>query len=205
MIALLDAADQITDLLEWDQDMFVAINTGWTHPILDRIMPWLREPLFWTPVYAFFISFLVINFGRKGMYITLFAVLTFVMTDQISAGYIKPRVNRMRPCNDVMLAGEIIQRVECGSGKSFPSTHATNHFGFSLFLIAVLGKRIRGLTIAALLWATSVGLAQIYVGLHFPIDVIFGGLLGASIGLFTGSLANYFVPLPDEHISSTPL
>jgi undecaprenyl-diphosphatase len=74
--------------------------------------------------------------------------------------------------------------VECGSGYSFPSSHATNHFGMSLFLYFSFGKFYKWIKPTVILWAALVAYAQVYVGVHYPLDVVFGALLGFLIGHF---------------------
>ena len=110
---------------------------------------------------------------------------TFAMGDLIASRIIKPFVARIRPCNDLSLTNEIINRVPCGTGYSFPSAHATNHFAIAIFLICLFYPKWKPILPLALFWAFLISFAQIYVGVHYPIDTIFGALLGTSIGFFT--------------------
>lgn len=100
--------------------------------------------------------------------------------DFISSQVVKKSVQRVRPCNDTNIA-QVRPLVRCGSGYSFTSSHATNHFALSYFLFATVGfqfKKIRGWLIA---WASSVAYAQVYVGVHYPMDVFSGMILGILI------------------------
>ncbi|MBK8699845.1 MAG: phosphatase PAP2 family protein [Saprospiraceae bacterium] len=74
--------------------------------------------------------------------------------------------------------------VRCGSGYSFTSSHATNHFAIATFLSFSLGTFLRKVRTPLFTWAGVISLAQVYVGVHFPLDVLCGGLLGFSVGLF---------------------
>ena len=112
-------------------------------------------------------------------------LVTFAMGDLIASRLIKPFIARIRPCNDFSLANEIINRVPCGSGYSFPSAHATNHFAIAVFLICLFYPKWKPILPLGLFWAFLISFAQIYVGVHYPIDTIFGALLGTSIGFFT--------------------
>lgn len=179
-------------LLKWDVATFEAINTGMANITFDILMPFLRNPLTYVPVYVFFATWLVYNFRMQGFYLILFALFTFLLSDQISAHLLKHLVQRPRPCNDTFMAGNVRLLVPCGSGFSFPSTHATNHFAFSLFFIGILPSRMRWMKFFLILWACTVSFAQVYVGLHFPIDVLFGAALGGFIGLFTSALSKGF-------------
>ena len=110
---------------------------------------------------------------------------TFALGDLIASRLIKPFIGRIRPCNEITLAEDIIRRVPCGSGFSFPSAHATNHFAIAIFLICLFYPKWKPILPLGLFWAFLVSFAQIYVGVHYPIDTMFGALLGTCIGLFT--------------------
>ncbi|MEX0966649.1 MAG: phosphatase PAP2 family protein [Bacteroidia bacterium] len=180
-------------LMQWDYAAFRLINGQWVNPVLDLLMPALRDKFFWAPVYAFFLTFLGINFRLKGLAMVLLIILSVTITDQVTASYIKPRVERLRPCHDANLAGEVRLLINCGSGKSFPSAHAANHFGLSFFLIVMLGRHIRWLIPAGIIWAATVSYAQVYVGVHFPVDVIFGALIGVFTGSWIAILGRVFI------------
>jgi membrane-associated phospholipid phosphatase len=76
----------------------------------------------------------------------------------------------------------VISRVPCGLGYSFPSTHATDHFALATFLCLIFYRRWKWVGIAALIWAAIICFAQVYVGVHFPVDVTAGALYGALVG-----------------------
>ena len=114
--------------------------------------------------------------------------ITIVITDQLSSSLIKPWIGRLRPCNDPSLAEQVQLIVNCGSGFSFVSSHAANHFDIACFLIVMLQHRLKWILPVALFWAALVSFAQVYVGVHYPLDVICGGLLGVAIGILTGKI-----------------
>ena len=120
--------DLITDL---DKSLFRAINTGMSNDFFDTIIPWLREGKLWAPLYLFLVSFLWINFRRRGLIIGLGLILSVGLTDFTSGTLIKKNVQRVRPCNDPSMEMMIIERVPCGSGYSFTSNHAANPVGQS--------------------------------------------------------------------------
>jgi membrane-associated phospholipid phosphatase len=174
------------NLESWNRQLFEIINSGFANPVFDFIMPFIREPNIWTPAYIFFAVFFIVNFRMQGLYIILFGLFTFIISDQLSAHVLKQVFMHPRPCSDVSMANHVRLLIPCGAGYSFPSTHATNHFAFSYFLISLLGLRIKWLAVLVILWATLVCFAQVYVGVHYPIDVICGALLGILIGYWTG-------------------
>jgi membrane-associated phospholipid phosphatase len=170
----------------WDREIFQAINSGMANPFFDWLMPLLRNAYIWAPLYVFFAVFAVRNFPPKGFYIIIFGLLAFMLSDQISADILKPLVQRDRPCNDIIMAQYVRSLIPCGTGKSFPSSHATNHFALAVFIISISPLRMRWIVPFLLVWATGVAFAQVYVGVHFPLDVIGGAILGGLIGFFIG-------------------
>jgi membrane-associated phospholipid phosphatase len=175
-------------LLQLDHRLFYFINHTLSNRFFDWIMPYLRYPQFWIPVYVFIFVFCLWRYQKKGVVIILLLVATFAVADFGSAGVIKPLVKRLRPCNDPALAQTIISRVPCGTGYSFPSSHASNHFAIAIFLICVFYKRWRGIWFWALLWACIVCFAQMYVGVHYPIDILSGAIYGTIVGYMFGSV-----------------
>lgn len=173
------------ELLQFDTELFLKIHRGLSNGFFDWLMPLLRNRFFWSPLYLFIVIFCIKQYKKTGLYIIGGVLLTFALGDMISSRIIKPNVNRTRPCNEVRLANQIIHRVPCGSGKSFPSSHATNHFGIAVFLIGVFYRKWRPILPIGILWAASISFAQIYVGVHYPVDVFCGMLLGTSLGLLT--------------------
>ncbi|SEN51537.1 undecaprenyl-diphosphatase [bacterium A37T11] len=181
-------------LIQLDQEIFLMINQGLSNPVFDWLMPHLRNPWTWAPLYLFILIFTIKNYKKRGIIMMLFLLMTFGLADSISSTLIKPMVTRIRPCNETVFKEVFSPRIRCGSGFSFPSSHATNHFALAMFLIMVFKKRWKHITWLGLLWATSIGFAQVYVGVHYPIDVLAGAILGCFIGWLLGKTFNYFQP-----------
>jgi membrane-associated phospholipid phosphatase len=175
-------------IIQFDQNLFFGINQGLSNSIFDWLMPALRNRFFWTPLYLFIVIFLVRNYGKKGWLILLFAVLSFGLTDYFSSSIIKPSIQRLRPCNNPVIKKEVRNLIACGSGYSFPSSHAANHFGLAVFLILIFYHKWRLILPIGLLWAFSISFAQIYVGVHFPLDIMGGALLGSMIGYIMSTI-----------------
>jgi len=184
----------IDQLVTWDQEAFLAINQGLSNVFFDWLVPVLRNPYTWAPLYLFIIVFCIRNYRNKGILIVLFILITFGIADALSSSVIKKSVKRIRPCNDIEFKEEVAVRVRCGSGYSFTSSHATNHFAISTVLIMVFYRRWKPILWLALLWATLVSIAQVYVGVHYPLDIIGGALLGSAIGYLTGLVFRMTVP-----------
>lgn len=176
------------DLIQLDQNLFSAINQGMSNPFFDWLMPYLRNRYFWSPLYLFLAIFFVRNYKNRGWMLLLFFGLTFAITDYLTSSVIKPSVERLRPCNDPEIKNEMNLLIACGSGYSFPSTHAANHFALAFFLINMFYRRWKAILPLALLWAISISFAQVYVGVHYPLDVTFGGIIGSMTGFMIAAI-----------------
>ena len=180
-------------IVYYDHIAWYYMNTQWRNSYLDIIMPFLRNQWFWAPLYLFLLIFIPSKFGRKGWLWCAGFLITFALSDQISAHLLKPYFHRIRPCNNPYLSSIIHIIVPCGSGYSFPSSHASNHFSMAVFSAITLGKYAKWIWPVAIVWATAVSFAQVYVGVHFPFDVTCGAILGSMTGIFTGRLLNHYL------------
>ncbi|MBK1441520.1 phosphatase PAP2 family protein [Parapedobacter sp. ISTM3] len=186
----------IDQLISLDQEIFLAINQGLSNAFFDWLMPILRNPYTWAPLYLFIIIFCIKNYKKKGVLVVFLVLITFGIADALSSSVIKKSVQRVRPCNDVEFKEEVNVRVRCGSGYSFTSSHATNHFAIAMVLIMVFYSRWKPILGLGLLWAAAVSFAQVYVGVHYPLDIICGAILGCLIGCFTGLIFRFANPNP---------
>jgi membrane-associated phospholipid phosphatase len=184
-------------LINWDVSVFNLINQQWVNPMFDAFLPVVRNKYFWSPLYLFIIVFLIQNFKWKGLWIVVFVLAAFAISDSLSSHIIKPWIGRLRPCNDPSLIDQVRLLVGCGSGFSFTSSHATNHFAIAFFFISLFIYRFKWLIPVAIFWAGMVSYAQIYVGVHFPIDIICGTLLGSVIGIWMGTFARIQTKIPE--------
>lgn len=181
-------------LHDFDLALFLKIHRGLSNGFFDWLLPLMRNRFFWSPLYLFIIIFCIKQYKKKGLYIIGGTLLTFALGDMISSRLIKPFISRLRPCNEPTLVNEIIHRVPCGSGYSFPSAHATNHFGIAVFLIMVFYPKWKPILPIGLFWAFIISFSQIYVGVHYPIDTIAGAVLGTTVGLVCARLYKHFQP-----------
>lgn len=193
---LINFANFMDYLLQLDLQLFQQINQVWTSPGMDPIMTFMRNQYVWGPVYAFLIVFLIFNFGARGLVYCLFLIGLLIVSDQVSSQLIKKSVKRLRPCNQVELQDQRRLLVRCGSGYSFTSSHATNHFTFAVFVVIASLQFMGRLRYILLIWAAWIAYAQVYVGVHFPSDVLVGTLLGSLIGFLGGKLFNALLYKP---------
>jgi len=187
-------------LLAYDEQLFRWINGHWHNEVLDWILPYWRDKQFWFPLYLALTAWIVYRFRVKGIYLLLTLFLTVGLADTVSSKVLKKTVKRVRPCNDPALKDDVILLVGCGKAYSFTSSHATNHFALGTFLAMTLGLYYRRWRWLAYAWAGSIAFAQVYVGVHYPLDVIIGAMLGFMIAYLIKSL--YFkwlkqaIPIP---------
>jgi membrane-associated phospholipid phosphatase len=180
-------------LIHLDKEFFKLINGQWTNPFFDWIMPWLRNSNMWIPLYLFLVLLIAINLKKQGFWIIAFAIITVALTDGISSKILKPYFGRLRPCNDPDMASMVrfLLSYRPGNG-SFTSSHAANHFGIAMFLYITLKKYFGKWMLLFFVWAFFICYAQVYVGVHYPGDVIGGGILGCLLGYGTAFILNRF-------------
>lgn len=171
-------------LLQLDQTLFTFINQACKNGFLDWLLPYWRNKLFWIPFYLLLLVLLLSIFGKKSGWLIGGLLLTVGVADMTSSHLVKEQIQRIRPCNQVGFKETTHLLVPCGSGYSFTSSHATNHFALAFFLILTIGKRWGWIRLPLFLWALSIALAQVYVGVHYPLDVLAGAVLGIFISCF---------------------
>lgn len=172
-----------------DKQLFLVLNSGWTNSFFDLILPYFRDSVFWAPLYLLMMSFMVINFGKKGLLWCVGLLCTVAIADMIGARVFKEGFERLRPCSDPAFFQQVRLLVKhCSGGYSFTSNHAANHFGIATFVAVTLYPTFRRWIHLFYMWAFFVSYAQVYVGVHYPLDVLGGALLGIMAGLLTASI-----------------
>jgi undecaprenyl-diphosphatase len=162
-----------------DHQLFLLINS-FNSPFFDHVMHALSGRLIWVPLYLSILIYLGITYKRKFLIILIFIILAATLADQSSV-LVKNLVQRLRPCNDPALKGLVhLFNGECGGLFGFVSSHATNSFDVALLSLLFIKKR--WYSICIIIWALVIGYSRIYLGVHFPGDVLCGSLLGAFIG-----------------------
>lgn len=175
---------------EADEYLYRLINGQWVAHWLDGIMKLLRNPLFWAPLYFFL---LIWFFKRKREYVVLIlllSILCFALTDFTSAKILKPYLARLRPCYVPELGWRSI--VGCGGQYGLPSSHASNHFGLAAFWFILVRGLFKRNWYWLWIWAAMIGYAQVYVGVHYPSDILAGAALGIILGTVCSGLF-YFI------------
>lgn len=190
------AAHSFLDTLKAiDTWLFLKINGQWTNSFFNGIAPVYRDMVTWMPLYLFLLVFILINFGVKAWPWILALIVTVVITDQ-GSNVIKDLVGRTRPCNDDAMTPYIhLLLNRCPGSKSFTSNHASNHFGAAWLLYITLKPFIKKWAGLFFVWAATVSYAQVYVGVHYPFDVLGGAVFGSLVGYGIACLFNRFIGL----------
>ena len=168
-------------LVDADRSLFSLINQA-HDPIVDFLMFWATDKWIWLPFYVWILYIIIKNFGAKTVYVLLITALLIAISDQLSV-FIKNYVQRLRPCHDPFFDGIIhLVNNECGGTYGFVSSHASNTMTLAVFLIGILPMTFRWLKVEIIAYLLLVSYSRIYLGAHFPGDIIGGWLLGIVVG-----------------------
>lgn len=174
-----------------DTWLFLLLNglhTAW----LDELMFWISYKLTWIPLYVFFIVLLIRKYKLRIFWILVFVAILITLSDQLSV-LMKNLFQRLRPCHNDEL-NLLIHTVKdkCGGKYGFVSSHASNTFTLAVFLIPFLKSYWKGFSFSLIFWAALVSYSRIYLGIHYPGDILCGALLGAAIGITLVKVYNFF-------------
>lgn len=165
-----------------DKELFLFLN-GMHNSFFDPIMYWLSNILIWVPMYLLIVFLMIRNYKMHGVWMLLCLGIAIALCDQTTSHLLKNLVQRLRPSHEPALVGLIyLSKAGPGGLYGFVSSHAANAFGLATFLFFVLGKQFKLLKYWLLLWAALVSYSRIYNGVHYPADVLFGGLIGCAYG-----------------------
>jgi len=127
----------------------------------------------------------------QGWYWVLFFIVTGMLSDFVSSTLIKGSFIRLRPCHDPSLADKIRFLVSyCPTSSGFTSSHAVNHFASAMFIFTTFKKVVSPAWVYLFLWAFFICYAQVYVGVHFPLDVFCGAIVGLILGFIPAKIFN---------------
>lgn len=183
-------------IIQADRAIFEWINNHCHNSFFDWLMPHIRNSITWVPFYIFLLAFVVVNFKKNSFWWILFAAGTVILSNFISSDIIKENIHRLRPCNDPYFKEKInFLLAYRPQSSSFTSSHATNHFAMAAFFYFTLKKHIGNIAWLFFFWGAIICIAQVYVGVHFPLDVIAGGLIGFVFGYLCAKAFNksYFL------------
>lgn len=166
-----------------DTSLFLYLN-GKHNAFFDFVMYWASDKVFWIPFYVLIALLLVKEYKRRSIFIFVGVAVLIAISDQLSSGLIKPWVGRLRPSHNPAIE-HLVHLSKAGAGGlyGFVSSHAANSFALFTFLSIVLDRKFNWLKIILFSWALLTSYSRIYVGVHYPGDVLCGAVLGIIIGI----------------------
>lgn len=159
-----------------DEKLFYFINVTCSNSLFDKVMPFVTARENWFMFYIIMGLYLLIKGGKKGIIVVILCILLVTLTDQLNSFVFKQFIHRVRPCN-VLPAVHLL--VNCTDSFSFPSSHAVNNFAAA----TLLSHFYKNMKIPLFFAAAVVALSRVFVGVHYPFDVIGGAAIGMIIAL----------------------
>lgn len=177
----------------WDIEIFKLINSESANALLDFLCPILRFPKTWIPLYISVLILGVVKYKRNVWLWVILGILCITLTDQISSQWLKYLFDRPRPCSISEVTDAILRVDRCPGNASFPSSHAVNHMGIAVFFLSTLGAEMKRYKYLILIWPIAISYAQVYVGVHYPMDVVGGLAIGLLLGFIPSILFNWLL------------
>jgi len=182
----------MTTLLDLDRRLFLFLNSL-NHPTLDGFMLAATDMKFWIPFYLWFIYILFKKLEQQAWIALICIALTVLIADQTTSHLLKPLVQRLRPSHEPTLQG-LVHLVAQPAGSlykgglfGFPSSHAANAFGVAVFLWLIIGRSYRW-TLIGFAVASILAYTRIYLGVHYPLDILTGMMIGIMSAFFCREL-----------------
>ena len=170
-----------------DVRLFLWIN-GMHNAFLDHIMIWVSEPLYWLPLYLIITYILIKKYRLQSIGIFVAVALCVLISDQTASHLLKPLVHRLRPSHCLTLAHIIHLPNGCGGTYGFVSSHAANCFSLTTLFYLIFNKSLNWLKYTLVCVSVIVSYSRVYLGVHYPADVIAAALLGIIVGYIVSIL-----------------
>jgi len=193
----------IDQLIEYDKELLRLLN-GYHTPWLDPVMLILTETLAWLPLYVFMLYLVIKEYKKESWIVLLGIAITILLADQITASIMKPYFARLRPSREPTLEGLIhLVKGYRGGQFGFASSHAANTFGVATFFF-LLFRNTKPLVIWLFVWAAFMTYTRIYLGVHYPGDVLVGAFVGMICGWASFKLSEWLRNWDEKRRTASP-
>lgn len=195
----------LQNIMQWDKELFLYLNS-FNNDFWDTIMLMVTRKETWYPFFAIILFYTVKNYRSKSLLILLFLALLILASDQLSV-LMKMSIQRFRPVHEPAIEHIVHNVLRKGGLYGFVSSHAANSFAILVFTSFVFKNR--SYTLLLLFWALLFSYSRIYSGVHYPLDILGGAVLGVLIGLLLYKLMmfveNHFFYSRSPKIEKTAL
>lgn len=174
-------------LKTFDENLFLILN-GFHSPIVDPVMWLFSDKFFWVPLYIWFLWILYKRYPKNYWTVIVAVALMIVASDQL-CNIFKDSVLRLRPSNDphLRLLVHVLKDYNGneyrGGSYSFYSGHASNAFAVAIFMRTALSGKIKYLILISLTYAILTAYSRVYLGVHYPGDILVGAIMGSMLGI----------------------
>jgi undecaprenyl-diphosphatase len=183
--------NMIDTLIHADKQAMLWLNSRHS-PFFDQVMWFVSGRPEWIPLYLALLGWVIWRYRKHSVWIILTLVVMIVLSDQL-ANLLKNGVQRLRPCRDPEIGPLVhVVRNRCGGAFGFVSGHAANSFALTVFISLLFRKS--WLTVSMLCWAVLISYSRIYLGVHYPGDVLGGAVLGTAVAMILFGMLRFSLP-----------
>ncbi|MBP6335187.1 MAG: phosphatase PAP2 family protein [Bacteroidia bacterium] len=182
----------LQSLNEIDVALFLFLNQ-FHHPVFDFLFYWISNKFIWIPLYAY-LAWYLYKKEKQAFGALLFTIaIAITLSDQLASAWLKNLVMRPRPCHDPAIAEQVHTVYGyCGGLYGFVSSHAANSFALLTLVLLIIGKEVWKFRNYLIIWACIHSYSRIYLGVHYPGDILGGAVLGIFAGLVMFKIYSYY-------------